>query len=484
WNFDDGSLADTSGNGKTLLVDHGSAEYLANGTGNALNAKGDSFYYDFGNQAQLNHFTISFWAQTQASGWKNYWTLLSTIEQTGTNNDSAGLRFQNVDSSPTGNVRGVTIYNGGSGYNAISNLSTLSVAYDPVWTMPRSDYDHFVFTVNQGAAKLYLNNTQIWSGNWTNTNKIGLFSLAGCYGIDNRDMSAYFDNVSVYNRGLTAAEVGLIHAAGSASTNNFADIYSRKLSGTGDQWSDNVWNHQFGESGTPVENQAWTNYSQVKLSGNGTIDIDQSVFISQMTVTTEMGETLLVNGGLAGDGGVHVTGTGRLVLSGTNTYAGETTVSSRATLQLNGSLENSAVILDENATLMGNGMFSMKSLETSSHSRILFHIDGEGNFDPLQVLETATLGEGVLDFVFDGNFVEILGDSPLDILQATDLVFEKENLLLAESWRGKLDMTLLTVADVGEVLRVSVSDAYVPEPATWVLGLLGLLGGVWLIRKK
>lgn len=905
WNFDNQSLADSSGNGKTLLTDHGSAEYLDEGDGKILNASEDSFYYDFGNEAQLNHFTISFWAKTQAGGnnWKNYWALLSSVEQTGTNNDYAGLRFQCIDNA--GKIGGVAIYNGGKDqdYAPISNIGGFSIGFNPSWELPRSEYDHFVFTVDNGAAKLYINDTQRWSGNWTNTDKIGIFSLAGCYNAGNgRDMPAYFDNVSVYNRGLTAGEVNSIFQAGSGSTNNFADIYSRELSGTEGKWSENVWKHQLGESGTITENRGWTDFSQVKLnsSNDAVLTIDQDIHTSKTTLTGNVtlsveerktavirglegssfiksgagtlkiegdenyladtskdpaavavqlrvtggilditgsaklfntqstdyynastitietngtlrisnfvnygssnlkclasnsnvrildggtveitggnqsgqnsfevtskggtllssvanatvtfekfvdgsdnvhpillngnltlggagdinllapisgggglikagtgkatiassentftgdivanegildisgktqsnirilggtvqvlsgaevsaqrilicdaaglnektstlniqggtvtitgtqkaentganlmighwagnavlnvtggtlnvkdawtllswdssgelnisgtgvanlygidihnsrestaalnvtdggtlnvgeagiffiptddqptqrdsktitfgnstigafadwnssmnitlagtetgttfhttdsvdsatGRTITLEGALSGAGGLNVTGNGTLVLSGNNTYSGHTIVSSGATLQLDGSIANSALKLEENATLRGCGDSVLKSIETAANSRLLFEVDAEGNLHSWNVLDTATLSAGILDFEFED--LDAIADTSLTLLTASQMEHpEQLSELLAEAWQGILDLSILHGMDGRLALVASVSSGNVPEPSTWLLGMLGILGGMWCTRKK
>lgn len=302
WNFDAGSLADSSGNGRTLKVDHGSAEYLANGSGNALNASGDSFYYDFGNLAQLNNFTISSWVKTQSggSGWKNYWTLLSSVEQTGTNNDYAGLRFQSRDAS--GSVSGVNIYNCGgfapNAYPVIPNLASVGATFATAWTLPRADYDHFIFTVDGGAAKLYLNGSQVWSGSWTNTDKIGIFSLAGCFNSGGgRDMPGHFDSVSVFNTGLTADEVGLLYAAGSSTSTVFNTEYSRAISGTAN-WSDAVWTRKITtETGAGTANTAWTDFSSAVLTSSeaATISIASDLNATKIATNDDASKKITLN---------------------------------------------------------------------------------------------------------------------------------------------------------------------------------------------
>ncbi|MDO4576445.1 MAG: LamG-like jellyroll fold domain-containing protein [Planctomycetia bacterium] len=443
WNFDDETLADSSGNGMDLTptpyyrnesekydYDNGSFSYIANGGGSALSADGDiSAYVDFGNAATLNSFTVSMWADVTPQGWDNYWTILGSSSTT-RNDGNQGIRFQSRGATSTS----AAIY---------SSITSFSGNGD----LPLTDsgsYNHLVLSVANGKGTIYCNGTSIATlSNCTSTRMVGLFSLAGSafHGSGApRTMLGNFDNVAVYNRGLTAAEVGILNTAGSATSDVYADIYSREVSGTEGTWSQSVWSHRFGESGTATAaNQAWTNYSQAKLSGSGTIAVDENVFISQLTVTTEAGD-LTINGPLT---------------------------------------------LDQNATLtLEENTISMEGLATFSPSHILWNVDADGNATQLQLLETATLGEGVLDFAFDGNFAEILGHSTLDILQAESLVAENVNLLLAESWRGKLELSLLNVPEVGGILRMNVSSAYVPEPSAWLLGLLGVLGGVWLRRRK
>jgi len=328
WNFDAGSLADSSGNGRTLKTDHGSAVYVANGSGKALDAYKDSFYYDFGNSAQLNNFTISLWTKTGvgSQGWKNYWTLLSDITQTGTSNDYAGLRFQLRDGG-SGTVSGYSIYNGGgsANYPAISEIQRFDQAFDQNLPLPFADYQHVVFTVNDGAAKLYIDGTVAWSGTWSSTKQIGIFSLAGCRNSSDRDITAQMDAVSVYNCGLSAEEVGILNAAGSAANTAFQIQYARTISGT-ENWAASKWTRTMTTQTTAgTANQAWTSDSFATLTSSAaaTININEDVRATKLTTNKDNskivslnvadGKTLTVNQMV---GAFTKTGDGTMVITG------------------------------------------------------------------------------------------------------------------------------------------------------------------------
>src|SRR5205807_292170 len=108
-----------------------------------------------------------------------------------------------------------------------------------------------------------------------------------------------------------------------------------------------------------AENASGTNTIDVPiilLSGSGTSTIFQAA-----------GGTLVINGVVSGTGiGLSKTGGGTLVLSGTNTYSGATTVSA-GTLLVNGSLAaGSAVTVSNSGTVLGgtgtiNGSVSIAS---------------------------------------------------------------------------------------------------------------------------
>ncbi|MDO4576436.1 MAG: autotransporter-associated beta strand repeat-containing protein [Planctomycetia bacterium] len=460
WNFDDSSLADSSGNGFTLTktpssgsFDTGSFTYATNGDGSALSADGNiSAYVDFGNAATLDSFTVSMWADVTPQGWDNYWTILGSSSTT-RNDGNRGIRFQS---------RGKTRTSAGIFVNDITSFSP-----NGEFTLTDSgSYNHLVLSVANGKGTIYCNGTSIATlSNCTSTQMVGLFSLAGSVlqgSGDPRTMMGRFDNVAVYNRGLTDAEVGILKAAGSATSNVYADIYSRTLSGTAGTWSQSVWSHQFGESGTATANQAWTDYSQVKLgsSGNATLTIDQDIHTSKttlantgITLSVADGKTATLRG-LNGSGFTK-TGAGTIKIEGTENYAGTAAnlviaggvLDITGTAQLFGTYNTSVVTVQAGGTLRignlvdyatsnlkaltsnntarvfdggtieivggnqsGNNSFTVTSnggtlLNSIANTIVTFgkHVDGSGVLHPLQLDGSLTVG-GAGNFVFNAPF--------------------------------------------------------------------------------
>ncbi|MDO5113426.1 MAG: LamG-like jellyroll fold domain-containing protein [Planctomycetia bacterium] len=462
WNFDNSSLADSSGNGFHLTktpangsYNTGSFTYATNGDGKALSSEGNaSAYVDFGSLATLNSFTVSMWVNADPKGWDNYWTVRGSSD-TSWSNGEAGLRFQSrgetrINSAIYVNTNDMTFPGGNLNHENDSG-----------------SYNHLVFTVANGTGTFYFNGESIGTiTNCTSTQMLGIFTLAGSAfqnDEDNRNMKGYFDNVSVYNRGLSVTEVTSIYNAGSASTNSFADIYSRKLSGTAGTWSEKVWDYQFGESGTVVPNQTWENYAQVKLSsdGNATLTIDQDIHTSKTTLANE-GITLSVaNGktatirGLNGSGFTK-SGAGTMKIEGDENYATTaanvviaegvlditgnaklfkgTYVASPITVQAGGTLRignlvayrdsnlgcltsnNTARVFDGGTIEIvggnqsGSNSFTVTSkggtlLNSTANTTVTFnqHVDGSKILHPLQLDGTLTVG-GAGNFVFNAPF--------------------------------------------------------------------------------
>src|SRR5207302_1318346 len=107
-------------------------------------------------------------------------------------------------------------------------------------------------------------------------------------------------------------------------------------------------------------------------SGTNTIDVPLILAPdtgSTSTIFQAAGGTLVINGAISGSTstfGLSKTGGGKLVLAGTNTYSGATTVSA-GTLLVNGSLASgSAVTVTNSGTVLGgtgtiNGSVSIAS---------------------------------------------------------------------------------------------------------------------------
>jgi autotransporter-associated beta strand protein len=197
------------------------------------------------------------------------------------------------------------------------------------------------------------------------------------------------------------------------------------------------------------------------------------------TLTVETGSTVAtaaveLSGEVSGSGfGIDKQGAGRLVLSGTNTYSGATTVSA-GTLFVTGSLA-SDVAVNASATLGGGGTVAAVSFAGGSFFDIALALAGNA-LDSTTTISFSSAGFGidnlrsngapvVWDDVSNGNYTLITGSlsslnldnfgpgAPFDIGGGRSAYFQS----------GSLQLTVI------------------PEPGTALLGGLGLLA---LLRRR
>ena len=229
------------------------------------------------------------------------------------------------------------------------------------------------------------------------------------------------------------------------------------------------------------------------LSGSGTVNLGAN--------------QLTVNGGsfggtITGAGGTLVkSGTGPLLLTGTNAYTGLTTVNG-GLLTVNGSIAGPATV-QTMATLGGSGtiggavtvqsggalspgssfgdtgQLTLKSdLTLSGGSALLMEFDGTGSglYDQLDVQGLFAAG-GTLQLTTDEGYTPALGDS-FTLFNGTTPGFESGSFLISTNLGEGLAWDTSSLALTGVV-------TVVPEPSTWALlltALFLLLG--WAHRPK
>ncbi|MDO5113819.1 MAG: autotransporter-associated beta strand repeat-containing protein, partial [Planctomycetia bacterium] len=204
----------------------------------------------------------------------------------------------------------------------------------------------------------------------------------------------------------------------------------------------------------------WNSKLKMTLLDNSVTTIDTQ------NPTNDAGQTITLSGALSGNGGVTKTGAGTLVLSGENTYTGKTTVE-MGTLELNGSVAG-AVELAGDVILTGNGRLQSLNLGTGGeHAQVLISV-GE-NAESLAVAGTAELWDGMFDFLFED--IHAVADQPMQIFSANTYSGWEGALdaLLADTWQGIIHLSLQNSG-----IYATVDSAAIPEPSTWLLGLLGM----------
>jgi autotransporter-associated beta strand protein len=167
------------------------------------------------------------------------------------------------------------------------------------------------------------------------------------------------------------------------------------------------------------------------VTGNTVIDNDIELYDDDSnSINTGAGIVAEVSGDLSGNGDLVKVGEGTLILSGTNTYTGRTTVSgSGGTLQVEGSLDNTDVTVHSGAALGGSGSIggtvtlmnggnlnpgsspgtlTVSSLVLNDASLLNFELDtagvaGSGVNDLVSVTNGLTL-DGILNIITGSNF--------------------------------------------------------------------------------
>ncbi len=197
---------------------------------------------------------------------------------------------------------------------------------------------------------------------------------------------------------------------------------------------------------------------------------------------------------LAGSGSLTKTTAGTVTLDGENTYTGPTTVSS-GTLRVNGGITGDVTVsggwLDGTGTVAGDVDVLDSGGISAGNSPGTLAVDGDFSltgtmlvelggplqgidYDLLDVSGIATVA-GTLDIDLSGGFVPSAGDT-FDVLLASEVTLA-DGFLLDQPLGLQHQFSAWTIpGEEGQILRLGYGvTGAVPEPATLVLLLLGLL---------
>ena len=234
---------------------------------------------------------------------------------------------------------------------------------------------------------------------------------------------------------------------------------------------------------------------------NGTITVNNATF------DVENGDTLTISGGVGGGGGVVKNGGGTLVLSGSNTYAGATTVNAGTLNAANANAlgTNASVTVHGGSLLVSaDGALAAKNitLNSTTTAGLVFSGNYNGSIGKLTLAANSIIDLGV------GNNV---------VARFAELEFLNDSILKIYHWNGtplweggngnNPDQIYFASGATGNLGRISfysdfgnafLGNGYqilsgdfanqvipVPEPETWLAAaLLASFGLVGLLRKK
>ncbi|MBN8604209.1 MAG: cadherin domain-containing protein, partial [Planctomycetes bacterium] len=217
----DGDATDATGTNNASLV---------NGTIQSSTGKsGGSFYFDgvddyvnagsSNSLAMTNEFTAEAWVNPTAAG-SNVATIFGR--------EGEYLLGRNAS---TGRLNW-----------AIANTSNSWNWIDTTYTLSLNTWTHVALTFSNGSVTIFANGVQVSTGSISSAT-IGDtagswndFRIGGRQGNSTDDFTGFIDDVAVYNRALTAAEVSNIFSAGGGS----------KLASTGNDWSNNTFAGRLG----------------------------------------------------------------------------------------------------------------------------------------------------------------------------------------------------------------------------------------------
>jgi autotransporter-associated beta strand protein len=270
------------------------------------------------------------------------------------------------------------------------------------------------------------------------------------------------------------------------------------------------------------------------LGGNETIgslagSLDVALGSSTLTAGGN-GQTTTYSGNLSGSGGFSKAGGGNLILSGSSTYFGATSVSA-GRLSVNGSLGTTAVTVQNGGELGGSGSIagalsvlaggtlspgnSIESLiggETTFSGSSTFEyeydstnpaslaaaadllvVNGNLTINPGAILTLTDLASSPNPFV---NYTTIFAlinysgtwNSGLFTYNGTELTDGARFFVGSQEWQIDYNRTSATGLDnfTGDYLPSSsfVAITAVPEPSTWAMALAGLACGGLMIRRR
>ncbi len=435
----------------------------------------------------------------------------------------SAITFENIIANGSNGAKGVTITNSntttfsGSSANTYTGTSTITngtlsmakstdgvdaIAGDIVINGGTLNYGNAINNQIKDSAKLTLTSGTLTFGARSETIGEAATGTSGLL-ISGGAITKTSGTVTVANSAtMTGGSVTTTTASGNFTINTDFNFSGGLIDFTSSSGSSTASLNLRGGNLTGITySSSGTSTAQITNSGGGTnkVSLDgtggsTSVFniADSASVATEMIISTQITGGAAG--GVQKTGAGVLIFNGANTYSGPTAVNAGTLLANNttgSATSGGAVSVNNTGTLLGGTGTIGGAVTVNPGARITGGTDG--TVGTLTLMNTATLAGAsgsLATFV-----VDLLGATSdrLVISGALDLSNLFDSLSFSGSADGTTTYILATFSSVIGVFNdvANLPGGYglfynannlelspltpVPEPATWVVGLLTLL---------
>jgi fibronectin-binding autotransporter adhesin len=291
---------------------------------------------------------------------------------------------------------------------------------------------------NHGSSggQLYLNAANTYSGGTT----LG-------YSVDAWGGTIYFNNKASFGTGAISVNRGSGSTLAVEGTSALT-ITNRFL------------NNQSGASLNLLGNTAGVTFSGAWSLGTHSLSLGSG---------GSAGDVVIISGVISGTGGLTKFGAGRLTLSGANTYTGSTTIN-EGTLTLG----RANAIATSSSVIMNGGVLDPSSFNQALSSTKL----------GLTAASTIDFGGGNIEVDF-ANSSSLTWSGVLNLANWDPLT---DKLKIGTDTTGLTEAQLGLIEFNGANLGVARLDPtgviLIPEPSTAILGVLGGLGILWMVRRR